>query len=65
MKYMRDKSKESFIPNWFKFFFILGVFFWAVLILSFRPKQQPCKCQCEKPSVSVSTLQVTYEEAQK
>ncbi len=65
MKYMRDKSKESSIPNWFKFLFILGVFFCAVLILSFRPKQQFCQCQCENPSVSASTLQVTHEEAQK
>lgn len=62
MKYMRDKSEESFIPNWFKAFFILGVFFWAVLILSFRPKQQPCQCQCEKPSISTTTLQVTYDK---
>ena len=62
MKYMRDKSKESSIPNWFKFFFILGVFFWAVLILSFRPKQQPCQCYCENPSVSTTTLQVTYDK---
>lgn len=62
MKYMRAKSDDgdSFIPNWFKFCFILGVFFLVVLILSFRPKHEPCTCVCPqvKASISTTTLKV-------
>ncbi len=54
---MKESSK-SFIPNWFKAFFILGIFFWIALILSFRLKQQPCQCYYEKPSISTTTLKV-------
>lgn len=45
-----------------KFFLMLAFIIGIGVAASFRPKQQPCQCNCEKPSVSVSTLQVTYDK---
>lgn len=45
-----------------KFFLMLAFIIGIGAVASFRPKQQPCQCNCEKPSVSVATLQVAYDK---
>lgn len=45
-----------------KFFLMLAFIIGIGAAASFRPKQQPCKCQCEKPYISIATLKVTYDK---
>lgn len=53
---------ERQIIKWLKFCLVVSITLWVALAASFRPKQQPCQCNCEKPSISTTTLQVTYDK---